>query len=628
MNARFLFLFSLIGIMAFSQTEAERDRIVATYDVAFLQQLQQQFEQEHIENKRAALEAAQTFGYLTEYDTDGYGRGELMFLLADGTPIYYETTNLGAGITARVDRINSGGSSGLNLDGNGMEVGVWDGGRVRSSHALLQGRAIQYDGNPDNNTHATHVTGTIIGTGSTVGGMAKGMAPMASTRNYDFNNDISEMTNAALDGLLVSNHSYGIPAHPSGNNQGAPNWYIGKYTQESRSWDIISYNAPYFLNVKSAGNSRNQANNNPSDGGYDLLTGSGVSKNNLVVAAVEDVYDYTGPASVIMSDFSSWGPPDDGRIKPDISAKGVNTFSSIANSDTSYTNLSGTSMSAPSVSGAIILLQEHYNNLNSDFMLSSTLRGLVIHTADEAGEHPGPDYQFGWGLINAEKAAEVISENGITSYINELDFNNASGYTITGLAVPGERLVASITWIDVPGEVSDNEVPDEDTPALVNDFDLRVVSNSNQTYFPWVLDHFNFEGAATQGDNSRDNVEKIEIDEPSGEYTVRITHKGELSGERKVSLIISGMTDVTLNTPDADLTKTSIYPNPASSILHIQSSNQISQVQIMNIMGQQMGLYQVNNNTTQLDVSSLSTGTYFVRVTIDNESKVYKFIKN
>jgi hypothetical protein len=56
-------------------------------------------------------------------------------------------------------------------------------------------------------------------------------------------------------------------------------------------------------------------------GGFDMLTGSSVSKNVLVVAAVNAVATYNGPSSVVMSSFSNYGPTDDGRIKPDISAK-------------------------------------------------------------------------------------------------------------------------------------------------------------------------------------------------------------------------------------------------------------------------------------------------------------------
>jgi hypothetical protein len=55
-------------------------------------------------------------------------------------------------------------------------------------------------------------------------------------------------------------------------------------------------------------------------GGFDMLTGSSVSKNVLVVAAVNAVATYNGPSSVVMSSFSNYGT-DDGRIKPDISAK-------------------------------------------------------------------------------------------------------------------------------------------------------------------------------------------------------------------------------------------------------------------------------------------------------------------
>src|SRR5690606_8922822 len=113
------------------------------------------------------------------------GIGMVMGVLSDGTPYYYETDNHGAAITARVDRINSGGSAGLNLDGEDMVVGVWDGGLVREGHQLLEGRASQQDGGALS-AHATHVTGTIIGSEAFQGGNAKGMAPMAETVNYSF----------------------------------------------------------------------------------------------------------------------------------------------------------------------------------------------------------------------------------------------------------------------------------------------------------------------------------------------------------------------------------------------------------------------------------------------------------
>ncbi|MFX5784919.1 S8 family serine peptidase, partial [Acinetobacter baumannii] len=74
-----------------------------------------------------------------------------------------------------------------------------------------------------------------------------------------------------------------------------------------------------------------------------------------------------------MSSFSSWGPTDDGRIKPDLVADGVSVTSTGGNSTTSYATLSGTSMAAPNTTGSLLLLQEYYNRLRSgSFMRSST----------------------------------------------------------------------------------------------------------------------------------------------------------------------------------------------------------------------------------------------------------------
>ncbi|HZH68978.1 MAG TPA: S8 family serine peptidase [Flavobacteriaceae bacterium] len=620
-----LYLSILFG---YSQTESSKEAIIENYNVERLSYLQNKHHNNYILNKRQAETKAKQLGYQISYTVGEFGRGELMYFHPSGFPVYYETTNVGSAITARVDRINSGGISGLNLDGNNMVVGVWDGGRVRSSHELLNNRAIQYDNNPNFDNHATHVTGTIIGSGSVVNGLAKGMAPLATAQNFDFNNDLSEIAYAALEGLLVSNHSYGIPAHATQNQQARPIWYLGKYTQEAVDWDEIAYEAPYLLIVKSAGNSRNQQHNNTSDMGYDLLTGSGNSKNNLVVAASEVVYEYTGPESVIMSDFSSWGPSDDGRIKPDITAKGVDTFSSIANSNNSYVNLSGTSMSAPSVSGVALLLQEHYHNLNDSYMKSATLRGLIIHTADEAGEFPGPDYQFGWGLINAEKAANVISNDGTTAIIIELDFENSEGYTLSGSAVQGQELVATIAWTDLPGNVNNNEVPDDDTPALVDDFDLRITQHSNnQTFFPWKLDQFNFTAGATRGDNTRDNVEKVEIAQANGNYSVKVTNKGVLQGNKKVSLIVSGIENYSLNTQEFETNFTAVFPNPTDKFLQVQSGETINTIRIYNVMGQLTNAYNINNSNVQLDVSHLQPGTHFLTIENSYESKTFKFLK-
>ena len=109
-----------------------------------------------------------------------------------------------------------------------------------------------------------------------------------------------------------------------------------------------------------------------------------------------------------ISSFSSTGPTDDGRIKPDLVANGVNlTSTDIGGYD--YLTISGTSMSSPNACGSATLLVDQYKRLFGGAMRASTLKALLIQTADDIG-NPGPDYFFGWGLINVKRAADLLIE--------------------------------------------------------------------------------------------------------------------------------------------------------------------------------------------------------------------------
>lgn len=515
-----------------AQTENDRKKIVAATNVEELNRLSDYYSALFKKQKAEAFAIAAQKGWKTLEITKEGKITELMSIDENGNPLHYTTDNAGAAITTRANRLNSGGSLGLSLDGQNMKIGIWDGGKVRDTHILLANRVTISDDAPTYSAHPTHVAGTMIGgNGSSA---AKGMASMAQLLAYDWNNDISEIIRAAANGLLISNHSYGYDPEDVSVNQ----W--GRYDSQARAFDNLMFNAPYYLFVNSAGNSRN-GGFNPDKGGYDLLGGKSVSKNSMVVAAVGQVTNYTGPSSVPMSSFSSWGPTDDGRIKPDISGKGVNVLSSVSSSNTAYSRMSGTSMASPNVAGTLLLLQQHYNNVKGFFMKAATLKALAIHTADEAGTDNGPDYRFGWGLLNAEKAAVLITNEGTQSYMHENTLAQGQSYSFNIETLnTSQPIVATICWSDPAGQVISGPA-DVRTPNLINDLDIRI-TKGNETNFPWKLDPANVSAAATKGDNIVDNVEKIEIPNPSGKYTITVNHKGNLSGSKQdYSLIISGI---------------------------------------------------------------------------------------
>jgi hypothetical protein len=299
----------------------------------------------------------------------------------------------------------------------------------------------------------------------------------------------------------------------------------------------------------------------PVNPGYDLLSAYAVSKNVITVGAVHGITGgYNGPGSAQISSFSSFGPVDDGRIKPDIVANGVGIRSAAAASDTAYGQLPGTSQAAPAITGSINILREHYDNLDlgdSADVWASTWKALVLHTADEAGNSAGPDYVFGWGLMNTLTAAETLTaqSDDVNSLPHIKEISLSSGKTVEfDVVATGGELKVTCVHTDPEGPIPAAGL-DLNTPALINDLDLRVFDESNTEFFPWKLNPASPTAAATNtSDNNRDNVEQVLIGgATSGEiYTVRVTHKGNLVDNavpaqitgQDLSLVLTGV-DVT-----------------------------------------------------------------------------------
>ncbi|MHA7055643.1 fibronectin type III domain-containing protein [Aquimarina sp. M1] len=533
----------LLSAGVFAQSAAQKSKIIQNSNLYKLNQLQEQSAKKAVIQKKEAIQAAQKNGWPIKTTLKDGTFSELQKLSVDGKPIYYTTFNVDAARSTRTNHLNSGGSLGLNLDGQNMTAHVWDGGHARASHQEYDGAGgtnrvtiqdVSSEGGVQLNFHAGHVTGTIMASG--VQADAKGMASQAKVNGYMWNNDVAEATAAAANGMLVSNHSYGF------RSDLVPDQYFGAYIDESEAWDEVMFNAPYYLMVVAAGNDGNQNNYNgqPLGGNssYDKLTGHSTSKNNMVVANAQDAsINADGSlSSVTINSSSSEGPTDDFRIKPDITGNGTGVYSTYASSDTAYNSITGTSMASPNVTGSLLLLQQHYDNLNGSFMRAATLKGVALHTADDAGPS-GPDAVYGWGLMNAKAAAEVISANGNETKIEELTLNSGQTYSITVDSDGVNPLLASISWTDRAGTAT--TATNSSTAILVNDLDIRVTQNST-TYTPYRLTSITTNGT---GDNTVDPYERIDIANASGSYTITVTNKGSLvGGSQNFSLIVTGLT--------------------------------------------------------------------------------------
>lgn len=527
--------------------------------------------------------------------TGATGRRFVLRGFEGDTPVYEEPDNANAAISTTANRVRL--TAPYQVDGTGLAFGLWEAGGVpRLTHQEFGGKISIRDGSVSSTDHATHVAGTLAGLG--INPAALGMAPAASIHAYDSINDVSEMlaAGAAFAGeagkIQISNHSYGARRgwyddgvtwlgvfSDDADRTNDVDYGFGRYDAAAATLDGMAYNLPYYLAFFSNGNMRTRgppavgvnwyqgyggvaraydpaqhpAGNGQYKAGYDTMDGRKTAKNILSIGAANDAVNGGQrhlPFSTIAS-FSSSGPTDDGRIKPDVVANGVSLTSAGVSSDSSYYSSSGTSMSTPNAAGSAMLLADLYQRRFPGLaMRASTLKGLILHTADDIGI-PGPDYLYGWGLMNTEAAANLIemqAEGGsnptlIEDVLSLAQPSQTYSFTWNGT----DPIRVTLCWTDPPAASSSTH--DLRSPALINDLNLSVTAPDGATHLPFVMPYVGdwsvakLTAPAERGVNHVDNVEQVLVESPPqpGVYTVTVNHVGSLTnGTQPYSVILSG----------------------------------------------------------------------------------------
>ena len=432
------------------------------------------------------------------------------------------------------------------LDGSGVTVLVYDGGYALSSHQDYGGRLTVRDSSGLSD-HATHVSCTVGGSGVASGGTYKGMAPGVTIESYGFDYDGSGIFLYSNPGDIEDDYDEAINTYGAdlSNNSigtntcwnGFPCDITGNYGVTSVLIDSIVRGSlgPPFRVVWANGNERSctycPGEHTPE--GYHSTAPPACAKNHITVGALNSNDDS-------QTDFTSWGPADDGRMKPDIAAPGcqsnddydVTSCSSYGSS--SYTGKCGTSMASPTVAGMSALLLQDFRAQfpdKPDFR-NSTLKMLLAHNAVDLAPL-GPDYKAGYGSVRIQPAVDFMrSENFLEQKVTQGEV-----YSALAVVSPGDpEIKITLAWDDVPG------TPNVD-PALVNDLDLVVYDPSGLQHFPWTLDPANPSQAAvrTQADHVN-NIEQVYVEDPAaGAWQVEVHGFNVPQGPQEFSLGVSPM---------------------------------------------------------------------------------------
>lgn len=450
-----------------------------------------------------------------------------------------ETTNASNRVVTQVDIAQSAPYS---LDGTGVTVFVYDGGSLRTSHNDFSGRAVNIDSSGVS-FHATHVAGTIGGDGSTISAH-KGMAPGVNLLGAGFEvagglsagflytdpGDLESDYSQALSlGASISNNSIGSNV---AQNAYPCNWH-GDYGITSGTIDNVirgSLGDPMIV-FWAAGNERGNGSCGTSFG---TTAPPSNNKNAISIGALNSNDDS-------MTSFSSWGPSDDGRIRPVVSAPGCQSGSDNGvtstgdGSDSQYITLCGTSMASPTAAGIGALILQDFRVQYPDWGDPSNqlMKVFLIEGAEDI-LNTGPDYQSGYGSIRAVDSIdfmrngnfreEMVDQAGVASYSIEVD--------------PGDPVFrVTLAWDDPASAPNVSS-------SLVNDLDLVVIDPSGTQHYPWTLNPASPNAGAvrTQKDDLN-NIEQVQVENPeAGVWQVQVV--GASVSEGPQGFAIGSMLDI------------------------------------------------------------------------------------
>lgn len=557
------------------------------------------------------------------------------------------------------------------------------------------------DGKVGYSAHATNVAGIIgaLGVGNFTdpygANAAKGVLPKATFDSYAFattpaGTNFVKLINATT--ANISNHSYGInlgwtyvstpnSTYPTAGYYWIGNFelnnrdtYSGSYYVQDQNYDKIVYNNPNHIVVKSAGNYYGTGPEpgdkaykfdetlgkyvlfeqgdvlpakNCSEGYYCIGWGS-LAKNIIVVGATNqlgtDNNEYTKPEDVLKASYSSAGPRRDGAIKPDLSAVGSNHL--VANYTTAttynaYGSGNGTSYSAPVVSGVAGAVTELTRNLKgeADFIYKADeMKALLTHTANDVGNE-GPDVWYGWGFVDAGKAATAIIEKEAGKTLFERkNLTSGSAQSVEVFAEGGKPLKASISWVDPAAEPfqTDEQLQNDLSSRLVNDLDLRITdTTTNETYFPWRLNPNAPMELATKGDNTVDNVEQVLLDNPVAgrKYRIEVSNKGSLKDQddnattQNYALLVTGIVpESALASVEVSKETVTVYPTVAHSEVNVLIPGKAESIEMYDMAGKRVLNIRAKAYQT-VDVSRLPAGIYIIKVVADGQTVTKKIIK-
>jgi hypothetical protein len=385
-------------------------------------------------------------------------------------------------------------NAGRNLSGNGITVGVGDNSDP-TTH-IDNNDVINRNPAPVSLSHGTIVAGTITSNGI-IEERYRGVAPKTTVVSDYFNYVLTKAPLYYSDyNMTLTNNSYFVGlADCPGNSD---------YNELSVFADEQLYNSPILQHIFACGNDGAKTCSPYPTGYATIKSGFQTSKNVLSVGHFSLGLNSIAPTS-------SKGPVRDGRIKPEIVANGSGVVGT--NQNSYYTGGFGTSNSSPIVTGVCALVTERYKQLNGNaYPKAALLKAVICNSGNDLG-NPGPDYIYGFGMINPRKAVETIEQTKY--YSNTI----TTGGTVTqNIAVPAgtKQVKVMLYWHDKEGVAFSSS-------ALTNDLDLTVTDGT--TYQPWILNPApgSVTSPAVRGADHVNNIEQVTYNSPGTNMTVTVT---------------------------------------------------------------------------------------------------------